>query len=545
MNYKNKLLASSLLFITSFSFAFADNKSDLLSTISSLKTEISSVKTTQTTSLEDKVSVLSTWFDQVYTSLGYTASDVSYLVSLWKLTTNYKQDLINEFASLKSEISTKTTTQNDSLISIEDNIKYNYATISDNQKTTFLSSINAIDSEVKNLNSTFQTKISALNTKYTANLATFKSSVKTAFESNTTSISALKNFASKYEALYSINQEFNKNYESFKTNYLSYASELKSFWDERQAYYVEFLKAELEKIRDTNITANPSLATYKTDIDRMIDLLLENFKNSLSIKMDESYGVVFSEADINSLISKFNSVKNRYYDTDGNLKATEVLSNNSWTLEEISYLTTNLWDINSKIKNISSTGSATLANIKVNLENEMVKYYNANYNGYREDLLLKLKEKLNIVSLEAKNVILAADTIDLRFSLLNDKISKSNDIKYINDQIATFKSDVAKYSYLNSSVLNTKVSNLNINLWLFTAQKELGFFKYNKMSQATYKTQLDKILAQLKAKYPETYKTKLLTLVDKIDNLLNNSKLNDKTRFMLLVVKLNVLNFVK
>jgi len=94
----------------------------------------------------------------------------------------------------------------------------------------------------------------------------------------------------------------------------------------------------------------------------------------------------------------------------------------------------------------------------------MIRFYNENYQGYREDLLLKLKEKLNIIALEAKNVILAADTIDLRFSLLNDKISKSNDINYINEQIANFKKDVAKYSYLNNSALNLKLSNLNANL---------------------------------------------------------------------------------
>jgi|GEM_PF-4246721 len=65
------------------------------------------------------------------------------------------------------------------------------------------------------------------------------------------------------------------------------------------------------------------------------------------------------------------------------------------------------------------------------------------------------------------------------------------------------------------------------------------------MSQAEYKAQLDKILPQLKAKYPQSYISKLETLIVKIDKLLENPKLNDKTRFVLLTVKLNVLNFIK
>jgi hypothetical protein len=97
----------------------------------------------------------------------------------------------------------------------------------------------------------------------------------------------------------------------------------------------------------------------------------------------------------------------------------------------------------------------------------MVKYYNDNYQSYREDLLAKLKEKLDLNSLETKNALLASDSIDLRYSMLNDKIVKSTDLAYIKDQVSTFKSDISKYSYLNNASLNKKIKKLNNNLDIY------------------------------------------------------------------------------
>jgi len=64
---------------------------------------------------------------------------------------------------------------------------------------------------------------------------------------------------------------------------------LTTFSEEKQKYYVDTLKNELEKIRDVNIEANKNLENYKVDINRLIDILVENFANSLKNKIDNSY----------------------------------------------------------------------------------------------------------------------------------------------------------------------------------------------------------------------------------------------------------------
>lgn len=541
------ILVLSLLNIVWISQTFAaTNKETLLTDISSLETKLTNLKTTATKTLEDKVFDLSEKYNWVFTKLGYDEKAVAYLVSLGKLSTNFKEDLALDFNNLTKEISDSTATELNNLTSLKNNIRLNYTTVSDNEKTTLNASVKNIENNYTNLSQTFSTKTTTLANKYSSSLTDYENQLKSAYSSNSSTISSLNNFSWKYEALYSLYNQFEKNYTDFKNSYLTFAWDLTLFSENRQKNYVSVLRGELEKIRDGNIEANKSLENYRGDIDRLIAILLQNFENSLTLKINESYGVIYSDEDINSLISRFTSVKNKYYALDGKIKASEVLSNTG-ALEEINFIHQKISDVNSKITTLLGTGgtSNTYENVKIRLENEMIKYYNDNYKTYREDLLARLKEKLDLAALETKNILLAADTIDLRYSILNDRISKSNDFAYINSQITAFKKDVEKYTLLNNATLNTKISNLQNNLELFYITKELSQFKYTKMSQTWYTTQLEKIIAQLKEKSPNTYKDKLKIVVSRVDVLLGQQKLSDKTRFMLLVVKLNLLNAIK
>lgn len=546
MIVKNKLLAWLILALSISNFAFANNKETLLSEIATLETKIIELRTSATKNLEDKVFDLSNKYNNIFSTLGYDTNTVSYLVSLGKLNTNFKEDLSLEFNTLSKEISDKTSQELNSLTTIKNNIRLNYITVSNSERTSFNNLIKNIENNYLNLSDTFSGKITTLNNKYSISLNDYENQVKNAYNSNQSSLQTVNNFASKYDSLYNIYNDFDKNYNEFKNTYLAFAGDLTLFSEERQKYYVDALRKELEKIRDGNIEANKSLENYRSDVNRLIEILLQNFENSLILKINESYGVIYSDSDINSIISRFNTAKNRYYDLDGKLKAQEVISNTG-ALQEINFIHEKFSEVNNKIITLIGTGntSNTYENVKIRLENEMVKFYNENFRGYRDDLLARIREKLNIVALETKNVILAADTIDIRYSLLNDRISRSNDFAYINNQINAFKNDVAKYEYLNSNILNTKISNLERNLDIFYINKELSQFKYSKMSQTGYNNELQKIFAQLKQRFPETYEDRLKLVLQRVNVVLWNSKINDKTRFMLLVVKLNILNELK
>lgn len=552
MSIVNKIFAIIFTFIyifTSFFSAFADttNKDALLSDISTLETNLNNLKTNRVKELETKVSDLTTKYDQMFTSLWYDAKVVSYLVSLWKVTSNFKADLVADLSTLKNEINTKANTELSSLSTIKDNVNYKYTTISNSEKTVISASINAVKTNYESLDSTIASKITQLNSKYSTNLDSYKSTLKSAFDSNQSSITTIKAFDSKYEVLYWLKTEFDSKYEIFKKIYLSSSWDLKDYSTTKQQDYVNSLKKELEKLRDWNFEANKGLKNYESDINRFIEILLENFKNSLSLSMTDSYWAIFSDDDVTSLQTRFSTLKNKLYDTDWNIKATVLLSD-SWATDEVNYLTTSYTTINTSIKDLiwtDTTSTITLNNIKVRLENQIVKFYNANYESYRQDLLEKLQEKLNLAALETKNILLASDTVDLKFSMLNDKISKSADITYINEQISTFKKDVEKYTLLWSDTLTKKVKKLWYNLDVFVIWKQLSNSKYSKYTSlsTTYDTQVKAILVKLKSAYPDAYVKKLETIVSKIDAI-STQKISTKNSFILLTIKKSILNWL-
>lgn len=552
MSYTKKISSSLLLGAFLFQVMWvwislwATNKETLLSKIDALDSQITSLKSTATKTLEDKVVTLGGKYDTMYQTLGYESKTVSYLVSLGKLATNYKQDLINEFTTLSQEISDKTLVELNALTAIKNDIRLNYSEITAGQKVTFDSKLQTIESNANSLSQSFWDKTNVLINKYTTSLSNYENDLRNAYNANNASMILLSDFGKKYDALLSVYTQFTTNYTTFKQTYLAYAWDLTLFSEQKQLYYVNLLKTELDKIKDTNLEANTTLQNYSGEIQRFVDLLLQNFANALKEKINDGYGVIYSDSDVNSLISRFQSAQNKYFDLDGNLKATTVLSSSGAT-EEINFLSEKIGDVNSKISTLLWTGSTsnTYDNIKIRLENEMIRYYNDNYKNYREDLKEKLKEKINYAVLDQKNTILAADWIDLRYSMLNDKISTSSDFNFINKEVNQFKKDIEKYSLLWNPVLDKKITNLSNNLDIFYVKKELVLAKYKKFSSKTYDAQITAVFKKLQQKYPDTYKDRLQTALNKLNSILERTNLSTKTRFILLVLKLNILNTLK
>ena len=103
---KNISLFLILFYITSlFNISFADDtKTDLLNQISTLEQNITDLKVNSTKDLESKALSLSNNFDTSFTNMWYDTKTIDYLVSLGKITSNFKTDLTNEVNLLNKEI---------------------------------------------------------------------------------------------------------------------------------------------------------------------------------------------------------------------------------------------------------------------------------------------------------------------------------------------------------------------------------------------------------------------------------------------------------
>lgn len=175
----------------------------------------------------------------------------------------------------------------------------------------------------------------------------------------------------------------------------------------------------------------------------------------------------------------------------------------------------------------------------------MIKFYNANYAKYSDDLLLKLKEKLDITALENRNILLAADSIDIRYGLFSDKITTSKDPKYIDAQIVLFKKEMEKYSYLQSQAIDNKIKRILNNSYKYSIDMELSNIKYKKYlsRSAALEKQLKAIFPQMEKKFATTYISRLEKLVAQLDTLLTK-KLSDKNRHQVLVIKKIVIEYL-
>lgn len=175
----------------------------------------------------------------------------------------------------------------------------------------------------------------------------------------------------------------------------------------------------------------------------------------------------------------------------------------------------------------------------------MVEFYNNNYKAYGDDMLLKIKEKLDYVNLENKNILLAADSIDIRYNMFLDKLNKTKNLSTIASLTSDFQKELDKYDYLNSTIIENKSKRLINNAHKYAIDTELANVKFKKFASrtASYEKQLKTVFTTLETKNPKTYITRLETLVAKLDVLLTK-KLSDKNRHQVLVIKKIVIEYL-
>jgi hypothetical protein len=352
---KNKIFATTLittLLFTSVAPAFAaTNKENLLSSITTLDTNYSTLKTTKTKDLETKLAALSKEYDDAIISLGYDAKTLNYLTALGKISGNTKNELIAEFIALKNEINSKVTSDVLALSALKDKIQYQYPTVTDAENTQLSADLKKISDNYTLAGTTFTTSLNNLEAKYKSNLATYKMTLKSSLDTNKTQVDTLRNFQNTYDALYTAKNGFEQNFVGFKDSYLSFAGELTTFSVETQKKYNTSLNAYLTGVIQKNLDANPGLAKHQLDMFRQKDILVENFSNALKDHVAKSYGVLYSDTDITSLETRFNTVKNRYFDLNGNIQATDVLSS-SGAINEVIFLRDKYSELNTKVKSL-------------------------------------------------------------------------------------------------------------------------------------------------------------------------------------------------
>lgn len=527
------------------------SKEDLLTNINLLNTELNSLRDDKTKSLSDMVKELTADYKEIYSISGNTQDAIVYLVDMWKLKLDFSKELLQEFNELSNDIITKVSEESSKLMQVRNQIEISIDWLSENEIESYWESFEEIKSNTDDIKELIEWKTIKLEKEYTDKLKDIKDSIETALKENTSSLNTLEEFKSEYEKLKSQIEKYNKNSEEFKKEYLSYSSEILSYIDDKSLEYKETLKKALDDIKDKNINVNTALSDFLNDIDRNIDFQINNFEFKISQDINETYWIIKTIYNYDVNLGVYNDIKNRYINIDSEIKASEVLSN-TWALDDIKRVKSNLSSANEKLSILLEDDDSlkSLETIKSWIENELIKIYNENYEDYKNNLIDKLKEKIKIIDLENKNIVAIAEIIDIKYSLLLEKLKTLKTYEDKKTQTSSFRDYANSYKVIKSETLDKKIENINNVIDKYIIKEEIKNLKsicenddnkkYNKMDESLM-SQLDMYIWEKLKKYEdEKALNKINKVLDKLEIILASQE-TWKTNYILLKIKSYIL----
>jgi len=486
-------------------------------------------------------------YKEIYSISGNTQDAIVYLVDMWKLKLDFSKELLQEFNELSNDIITKVSEESSKLMQVRNQIEISIDWLSENEIESYWESFEEIKSNTDDIKELIEWKTIKLEKEYTDKLKDIKDSIETALKENTSSLNTLEEFKSEYEKLKSQIEKYNKNSEEFKKEYLSYSSEILSYIDDKSLEYKETLKKALDDIKDKNINVNTALSDFLNDIDRNIDFQINNFEFKISQDINETYWIIKTIYNYDVNLGVYNDIKNRYINIDSEIKASEVLSN-TWALDDIKRVKSNLSSANEKLSILLEDDDSlkSLETIKYWIENELIKIYNENYEDYKNNLIDKLKEKIKIIDLENKNIVAIAEIIDIKYSLLLEKLKTLKTYEDKKTQTSSFRDYANSYKVIKSETLDKKIENINNVIDKYIIKEEIKNLKsicenddnkkYNKMDE-NLMSQLDMYIWEKLKKYEdEKALNKINKVLDKLEIILASQE-TWKTNYILLKIK--------
>ncbi len=534
--------------------AFADNKSDLTTSLNNLTSSASTIQSNNQLTLKNKIYSLSSSIDWVYNSLGFSGKTLEYLLSLTSNTTDVKTSMVFEYNQLDNEIVNKITAKKQEISNLLTNISINYATVSDAQKITFTQNIATLTKDLSDLQAYFTTKLSYFETNYLSTINTTKTTLAKSYTDNKSKIDTLKSFETKVTETKDTFKAFETNYNAILKNQVLSSDAIKLFVIATQKKYNEIFSTNLNTISNTNIESNADLKAVKTEIVNFVASQVKTFENDLKENIISLYDFSSLSDEYKSFSWMLNEYNSLYFDASGKIKATNVLANTS-AINSIDSLNIKIKTLNinlaDTIKNTANyTNSSDLQTV---IENQIIKYYNNSFTTAKAALMALMNEKIQNASLKKNNSIITKQIIDLKYSLLMDKVTKL-DYTTLETEINTFQKYISTYSTLQDSSVDLKITEYNNSTTILMLQKKLAQDKYsyakNKYRTLDFqlKNTFDKLYNWLQAQsedYLNLFEKRKLEILVRVNNALTKVKAWSTAEYVVLKIKLALLTYEK
>lgn len=480
---------------------------------------------------------------------GYAKNWVAYAVILQKINTPYENELYIALQSIQNAFEKEKKSLIEKIDALTLSIR-NQSIISPIQRNRYERELSDLQTKqsafLEEIHKAWENFSKEQESKLEEHIRTLSNTIETQKEL----FQKIDTFIEQFNTWHILHEEFKKNFSKFEEIYLSQAGALSEFIKTKQKEYSTLLKEDLLKVKAKNLEVHPSLQEYTKEFDRLIDILMENFENSLSRHMQESFVYLLYESKSIKTLSEMCDIwQNKYFNEEGIIKA-ELFQRETLqkSLEEIEKCYKEIEKVNNTIKeliqtNENETKETLLENIKIEIENIIIRFYNRYYVEYRKDLLEKLKEKLSLHQLKMKNILLAGDAMDIRYKIAYEAMKNQTNIQKLQNEFENFKKEIHKYSLLNSDILNKKSQKLLSELESMIILTELkqaypqrlkSFSKHEKTIVTFFET--------LKKNHSkDVYQSKIEELLKKINESLNTQTKNTKNYALYLYIKYHVL----
>jgi hypothetical protein len=223
-------------------------------------------------------------------------------------------------------------------------------------------------------------------------------------------------------------------------------------------------------------------------------------------------------------LKEYDEMKKIYFDTEGNVKSSKVLTNKNLTTQFENYATKLKKANDAMAKLLDGNTDESLKNIQKEIENNIIEFYNKNAEKYLNSFKDAIQDKLTIRNVENNSIIALNEILELRYVLLVNSFNKETTEQTLKTNVDAFKLYSNQFLKLNSTSLTKKVRQVNARLDLMILKKELAKSKYNKDRKYDdkYTTQFKAYLLSNKKKMTNSeyaeFEEKLLNRMYKLDS---------------------------
>lgn len=492
------------LFTVNFSVVeFASAKTNKEVVIEQFETLISSfteLKSDKAGDLWELIATLNKKYDALFTNLGYDSKTIDYLNSLEALNTNFKDEIVKDYNRTNTSIENTINAKMLEISNLKNQVTFAYSSINETKKTELEGDIGSFANEYQDIKEDIERDIQNLKNEYETKIEQHSKELAKALSAAKVDLGKINSFVASFDELEKAIIKFQRLYDTFEENYLTYLGDINQTISDKKEEYSDKLDSVLSKTLTSNIIKYKTLEGYETEGKSRIKEIVTNFKFDLTNHLNSTYYIVYSQSDMEAILNEYKVLKNKYFDSEGNVKSKEVVANKNFSTQFQNYA--------SKVKKANKAmeelmewdKDETLKNIQTEIENNIIDFFNDNAEKYLNAFKDAIEDKLTIRNVENNSIIALNEILELRYILMMNSFTEDMSESAIKSNVDAFKLYSNQFLRLKNSSLTRKVNQVNARLDLYIINKELAKTKYykDKKNEGAYSLQIRNVLSKNK-----------------------------------------------